>query len=225
MTKKNINKKDNSILVIANKIENLMNKTNDVKHLHDIFFRDENNIQDTFELANLVVSIDMSSIRQDGTKDNKVFKDEMKENKLEFLTLRENRTALNGLRRFIFKDVKGENLQDFDVKDVVSMIKHEKFKSSKMSNFQTVVNNTKKYLEIIDGSENAKNEKTVKPENSSSDKNDENSNIDTFENFYNQLEKTLKSKSLDFEKVLTIQELVNDIVDERRTEIKISKAS
>ena len=144
MTKKNTtNKKDNSILVIANKIENLMNKSNDVKHLHDIFFRDEKNIQDTFELANLVVSIDMSSIRQDGTKDNKAFKDEMKDNKLEFLTLRENRTALNGLRRFIFKDVKGENLQDFDVNDVVSMIKHEKFKSSKMSNFQTVVNNTK----------------------------------------------------------------------------------
>ena len=224
MTKKNINKKDNSILVIANKIENLMNKTNDVKHLHDIFFRDENNIQDTFELANLVVSIDMSSIRQDGTKDNKVFKDEMKENKLEFLTLRENRTALNGLRRFIFKDVKGENLQEFDAKDVVAMVKHEKFKSSKMSNFQTVVNNTKKYLEIIDGSENAKNEKSTNPENSASGENPENSNVDSFENFYNQLEKTLKSKSLDFEKVLTIQELVNNVVDERRTEIKLSKA-
>src|SRR5210317_1591019 len=169
--KKNINKKDNSILVIANKIENLMNKSNDVKHLHDIFFRDENNIQDTFELANLVVSIDMSSIREDGTKDNKIFKDEMKENKLEFLTLRENRTALNGLRRFIFKDVKGENLQDFDVNDVVSMIKHEKFKSSKMSNFQTVVNNTKKYLDIIEGSENAKSEKSTNPENATSEEN------------------------------------------------------
>jgi hypothetical protein len=202
-----------------------MNKTNDVKHLHDIFFRDEQNIQDTFELANLVVSIDMSSIRQDGTKDNKVFKDEMKENKLEFLTLRENRTALNGLRRFIFKDVKGENLQEFDAKDVVAMVKHEKFKSSKMSNFQTVVNNTKKYLDIVYGEDTRKNEKTVKPENSSTDKNDENSNVDTFENFYNQLEKTLKSKSLDFEKVLTIQELVNNVVDKRRKEIKIAKAS
>ena len=221
--KKNINKKDNSILVIANKIENLMNKTNDVKHLHDIFFRDEKNIQDTFELANLVVSIDMSSIRQDGTKDNKAFKDEMKENKLEFLTLRENRTALNGLRRFIFKDVKGENLQDFDVNDVVSMIKHEKFKSSKMSNFQTVVNNTKKYLEIIDGTEKpTKNEKSTNPENSV---NDENSKVDKFENFYNELEKMLKDKSTDFEKVLTIQELVNKVVDERRKEIKISRAS
>jgi len=221
--KKNINKKDNSILVIANKIENLMNKSNDVKHLHDIFFRDEKNIQDTFELANLVVSIDMSSIRQDGTKDNKAFKDEMKENKLEFLTLRENRTALNGLRRFIFKDVKGENLQDFDVNDVVSMIKHEKFKSSKMSNFQTVVNNTKKYLEIIDGTEKpTKNEKSTNPENSV---NDENSKVDKFENFYNELEKMLKDKSTDFEKVLTIQELVNKVVDERRKEIKISRAS
>lgn len=220
--KKNVNKKDNSILIIANKIENLMNKSNDVKHLHDIFFRDENNIQDTFELANLVVSIDMSSIRQDGTKDNKAFKDEMKENKLEFLTLRENRTALNGLRRFIFKDVKGENLQDFDAKDVVSMIKHEKFKNSKMSNFQTVVNNTKKYLEIIDGTEKStKNEKSTNPENSS---NDENSNVDKFENFYNELEKMLKDKSTDFEKVLTIQELVNKVVDERRKEIKLSKA-
>jgi len=224
MTKKNTTQKDNSILVIANKIENLMNKTNDVKHLHDIFFRDENNIQDTFELANLVVSIDMSSIRQDGTKDNQLFKDTMKENKLEFLTLRENRTALNGLRRFIFKDVKGENLQDFDVNDVVSMIKHEKFKSSKMSNFQTVVNNTKKYLEIIDGSENAKSEKSTNPENSTSDENTENSNVDTFEIFYNKLEKHLTDRTLDFEKVLTIQELVNHIVDERRKEIKLSKA-
>lgn len=220
--KKNVNKKDNSILIIANKIENLMNKTNDVKHLHDIFFRDENNIQDTFDLANLVVSIDMSSLREDGTKDNKAFKDEMKENKLEFLTLRENRTALNGLRRFIFKDVKGENLQDFDAKDVVSMIKHEKFKNSKMSNFQTVVNNTKKYLEIIDGSEKStKNEKSTNPENSV---NPENSNVDKFENFYNELEKMLKDKSTDFEKVLIIQELVNKVVNERRKEIKLSKA-
>ena len=222
MTKKNINKKDNSILVIANKIENLMNKTNDVKHLHDIFFRDEKNIQDTFELANLVVSIDMSSLREDGTKDNKAFKDEMKENKLEFLTLRENRTALNGLRRFIFKDVKGENLQDFNVDDVVSMIKHEKFKSSKMSNFQTVVNNTKKYLEIIDGTENAT--KSAKSEKSASDENTENSNVDAFEIFYNKLEKHLTDRTLDFEKVLTIQELVNHIVDERRKDIKLSKA-
>jgi len=222
MTKKNTTKKDNSILVIANKIENLMNKSNDVKHLHDIFFRDENNIQDTFELANLVVSIDMSSIRQDGTKDNQLFKDTMKENKLEFLTLRENRTALNGLRRFIFKDVKGENLQDFDVNDVVSMIKHEKFKSSKMSNFQTVVNNTKKYLEIIDGTENAT--KSAKSEKSASDENTENSNVDAFEIFYNKLEKHLTDRTLDFEKVLTIQELVNHIVDERRKDIKLSKA-
>ena len=222
MTKKNTTQKDNSILVIANKIENLMNKTNDVKHLHDIFFRDENNIQDTFELANLVVSIDMSSIRQDGTKDNQLFKDTMKENKLEFLTLRENRTALNGLRRFIFKDVKGENLQDFDVNDVVSMIKHEKFKSSKMSNFQTVVNNTKKYLEIIDGTENAT--KSAKSEKSASDENTENSNVDAFEIFYNKLEKHLTDRTLDFEKVLTIQELVNHIVDERRKDIKLSKA-
>jgi len=222
MTKKNTTQKDNSILVIANKIENLMNKSNDVKHLHDIFFRDENNIQDTFELANLVVSIDMSSIRQDGTKDNQLFKDTMKENKLEFLTLRENRTALNGLRRFIFKDVKGENLQDFDVNDVVSMIKHEKFKSSKMSNFQTVVNNTKKYLEIIDGTENAT--KSAKSEKSASDENTENSNVDAFEIFYNKLEKHLTDRTLDFEKVLTIQELVNHIVDERRKDIKLSKA-
>jgi len=220
MTKKNTNKKDNSILVIANKIENLMNKTNDVKHLHDIFFRDENNIQDTFELANLVVSIDMSSIRQDGTKDNKVFKDEMKENKLEFLTLRENRTALNGLRRFIFKDVKGENLQDFNVDDVVSMIKHDKFKSSKMSNFQTVVNNTKKYLEIIDGSENAtKSEKSAKPENSASDENITENTKSKMEIVYDAIMK------LSFKEKCEIAEFLNEDIANNRKEIKHAKSA
>jgi len=218
MTKKNINKKDNSILVIANKIENLMNKSNDVKHLHDIFFRDEKNIQDTFELANLVVSIDMSSIRQDGTKDNKAFKDEMKDNKLEFLTLRENRTALNGLRRFIFKDVKGENLQDFDVNDVVSMIKHEKFKSSKMSNFQTVVNNTKKYLEIIDGTEKStKNEKSTNPENSSSDENIADNQKSKMEIVYDAIMK------LSFKEKCEIAEFLNEEISKNREQIKLAK--
>jgi len=218
MTKKNINKKDNSILVIANKIENLMNKTNDVKHLHDIFFRDEKNIQDTFELANLVVSIDMSSLREDGTKDNKAFKDEMKENKLEFLTLRENRTALNGLRRFIFKDVKGENLQDFNVDDVVSMIKHEKFKSSKMSNFQTVVNNTKKYLEIIDGSEKStKNEKSTNPENSESGENIADNQKSKMEIVYDAIMK------LSFKEKCEIAEFLNEEISKNREQIKLAK--
>jgi len=217
MTKKNTTQKDNSILVIANKIENLMNKTNDVKHLHDIFFRDENNIQDTFELANLVVSIDMSSIRQDGTKDNQLFKDTMKENKLEFLTLRENRTALNGLRRFIFKDVKGENLQDFDVNDVVSMIKHEKFKSSKMSNFQTVVNNTKKYLEIIDGSENAKSEKSSNPENSTSEENIADNQKSKMEIVYDAIMK------LSFKEKCEIAEFLNEEISKNREQIKLAK--
>jgi len=219
MTKKNnTNKKDNSILVIANKIENLMNKTNDVKHLHDIFFRDEKNIQDTFELANLVVSIDMSSLREDGTKDNKAFKDEMKENKLEFLTLRENRTALNGLRRFIFKDVKGENLQDFDVNDVVSMIKHEKFKSSKMSNFQTVVNNTKKYLEIIDGSEKStKNEKSANPENSASGENIADNQKSKMEIVYDAIMK------LSFKEKCEIAEFLNEEISKNREQIKLAK--
>ena len=218
MTKKNTtSKKDNSILVIANKIENLMNKTNDVKHLHDIFFRDEKNIQDTFELANLVVSIDMSSIREDGTKDNKAFKDEMRENKLEFLTLRENRTALNGLRRFIFKDVKGENLQDFDVNDVVSMIKHEKFKSSKMSNFQTVVNNTKKYLEIIDGSEKSKSEKSSNPENSASDENIADNQKSKMEIVYDAIMK------LSFKEKCEIAEFLNEEISKNREQIKLAK--
>ena len=218
MTKKNTtNKKDNSILVIANKIENLMNKTNDVKHLHDIFFRDEKNIQDTFELANLVVSIDMSSIREDGTKDNKAFKDEMKENKLEFLTLRENRTALNGLRRFIFKDVKGENLQDFDVNDVVSMIKHEKFKSSKMSNFQTVVNNTKKYLEIIDGTEKSKSEKSTNPENSESGENIADNQKSKMEIVYDAIMK------LSFKEKCEIAEFLNEEISKNREQIKLAK--
>ena len=215
--KKNINKKDNSILVIANKIENLMNKSNDVKHLHDIFFRDEKNIQDTFELANLVVSIDMSSLREDGTKDNKVFKDEMKENKLEFLTLRENRTALNGLRRFIFKDVKGENLQDFDVNDVVSMIKHEKFKSSKMSNFQTVVNNTKKYLEIIDGTEKSKSEKSTNPENSESGENIADNQKSKMEIVYDAIMK------LSFKEKCEIAEFLNEEISKNREQIKLAK--
>ena len=219
MTKKNTTKKDNSILVIANKIENLMNKSNDVKHLHDIFFRDENNIQDTFELANLVVSIDMSSIRQDGTKDNQLFKDTMKENKLEFLTLRENRTALNGLRRFIFKDVKGENLQDFDVNDVVSMIKHEKFKSSKMSNFQTVVNNTKKYLEIIDGSEKSKSEKSSNPENSASDENIADNQKSKMEIVYDAIMK------LSFKEKCEIAEFLNEDIANNRKEIKHAKSA
>jgi len=220
MTKKNINKKDNSILVIANKIENLMNKTNDVKHLHDIFFRDEKNIQDTFELANLVVSIDMSSLREDGTKDNKAFKDEMKENKLEFLTLRENRTALNGLRRFIFKDVKGENLQDFNVDDVVSMIKHEKFKSSKMSNFQTVVNNTKKYLEIIDGSEKStKNEKSTNPENSESGENIADNQKSKMEIVYDAIMK------LSFKEKCEIAEFLNEDIANNRKQIKHAKSA
>ena len=218
MTKKNTtNKKDNSILVIANKIENLMNKSNDVKHLHDIFFRDEKNIQDTFELANLVVSIDMSSLREDGTKDNKAFKDEMKENKLEFLTLRENRTALNGLRRFIFKDVKGENLQDFDVNDVVSMIKHEKFKSSKMSNFQTVVNNTKKYLEIIDGSEKSKSEKSTNPENSTSEENIADNQKSKMEIVYDAIMK------LSFKEKCEIAEFLNEEISKNREQIKLAK--
>jgi len=219
MTKKNTTKKDNSILVIANKIENLMNKTNDVKHLHDIFFRDENNIQDTFELANLVVSIDMSSLREDGTKDNQLFKDTMKENKLEFLTLRENRTALNGLRRFIFKDVKGENLQDFNVDDVVSMIKHEKFKSSKMSNFQTVVNNTKKYLEIIDGSEKPKNEKSSNPENSASDENLADNQKSKMEIVYDAIMK------LSFKEKCEIAEFLNEDIANNRKEIKHAKSA
>ena len=177
MTKKNNTNKDNSILVIANKIEVLMNQTNDLKYNNDLFFRDTNNIKDTFDLSTLVVSIDMSSLREDGTKDTQKFKDDMKENKLEFLTRRENRTALNGLRRLIYKDVKCEDLQDFDVNDVIAMVKHEKFKKSKMVNFQTVVNNTKKYLiEILED----KNEDIKKDKSSSngSSSNDENSSVD-----------------------------------------------
>tara|TARA_R100000951_G_scaffold62818_1_gene52672 strand:+ start:409 stop:1083 length:675 start_codon:yes stop_codon:yes gene_type:complete len=224
MTKKNNTNKDNSILVIANKIEVLMNQTNDLKYNNDLFFRDTNNIKDTFDLSTLVVSIDMSSLREDGTKDTQKFKDDMKENKLEFLTRRENRTALNGLRRLIYKDVKCEDLQDFDVNDVIAMVKHEKFKKSKMVNFQTVVNNTKKYLiEILED----KNEDIKKDKSSSngSSSNDENSSVDNFENFYNQLSKVLNDKKTPFDNVLTIQDLVNDIVNKRREDIKISKAS
>ena len=224
MTKKNNTNKDNSILVIANKIEVLMNQTNDLKYNNDLFFRDTNNIKDTFDLSTLVVSIDMSSLREDGTKDTQKFKDDMKENKLKLLTRRENRTALNGLRRLIYKDVKCEDLQDFDVNDVIAMVKHEKFKKSKMVNFQTVVNNTKKYLiEILED----KNEDIKKDKSSSngSSSNDENSSVDNFENFYNQLSKVLNDKKTPFDNVLTIQDLVNDIVNKRREDIKISKAS
>ena len=223
MTKKNTTKKDVSIDVIANRIESLMNQSNDLKYKNDLFFRDEINIRGTYEIAELIVCIDMSSVREDGTKDGQAFKDEMKANNLAFLTLRENRTALNGLRRLKFKDVKCTELQDFNVDDTIAMVKHEKFIKSKMANFQTVVNNTKKYLEIIDGSEKALDKNKSSSNGSSS--NEDNSNVDTFENFYNKLEKVLKDKSTDFEKVLTIQELVNNVVEERRKDLKLSKAS
>ena len=234
MTKKNTTKKDVSIDVIANRIESLMNQSNDLKYKNDLFFRDEINIRGTYEIAELIVCIDMSSVREDGTKDGQAFKDEMKANNLAFLTLRENRTALNGLRRLKFKDVKCTELQDFTVDDTIAMVKHEKFIKSKMANFQTVVNNTKKYwniadktskkyLEIIDGSEKALDKNKSSSNGSSS--NEDNSNVDTFENFYNKLEKVLKDKSTDFEKVLTIQELVNNVVEERRNDLKLSKAS
>ncbi len=225
MTNKNTTKKDNSILVIANKIEVLMNQTNDLKYNNDLFFRDTNNIKDTFDLSTLVVSIDMSSIREDGTKDTQKFKDDMKENKLEILTRRENRTALNGLRRLIYKDVKCEDLQDFDVNDVIAMVKHEKFKKSKMVNFQTVVNNTKKYLiEILED----KNE-DIKKDKSSNTSQDKSSNdalaSQDFTVVYDTIKKILSNPTTSLDNVLTIQELVNDIVNKRREDIKISKAS
>ena len=205
--------------VIANQIKVLCDTTNDAKYKNDIFFKDEASLRGGYELAKFVVECDVKAIRtkgdKKGTKDGARFKKLLSVKDADFLTDRLNRTQLNGLRRFLFKDVKCIERQTFNIDDMIDMIKDEKFSKLQMKDFQTVVNNTKKFL--------SKDEISTKTEKVINETETE-SSIDTpskskMESLFDAI------SSLNIKEKCEISEWLLENIAENRAEIKIAKSA
>ena len=202
--------------VIANQIKVLCDTTNDAKYKNDIFFKDEVSLRGGYDLAKFVVECDVKAIRtkddkggKKGTKDGARFKKLLAVKDADFLTDRLNRTQLNGLRRFLFKDVKCIEPQTFSIDNMIDMIKDEKFSKLQMKDFQTVVNNTKKFLAKDDDVNSSDTEGSSDTETSNDLDNKD------FSKVYDAIELTLNKSNVTVDDVKSIMELSLTIIDKK----------